>query len=63
MRGMADQDDDIPVIDLTDPVNAFARDILRANPDDPRFQGPKIEIYSEEWMKLFGKVKPPKTKS
>ena len=46
------QQDDIPTIDLTDPVNAFARDILRDNPQDPRFQGPKMDIYSDAWLKL-----------
>ena len=28
------------IIDLTDEVNANWRDILRANPDDPRFKAP-----------------------
>jgi hypothetical protein len=41
-------DDGDLTIDLTTGANAFARDILRANPNDPRFSGPdvpRMDIY------------------
>ena len=34
------QQGEIPVIDVADPVNANWRDILREDPNDPRFRRP-----------------------
>ena len=35
---------DLPVIDLAVGPNADWRDILRKNPNDPRFQGPPLTV-------------------
>ncbi|HOK45627.1 MAG TPA: hypothetical protein PLA43_13275 [Bryobacteraceae bacterium] len=58
-----EDDDDLTMIDLTDEVNANWRDLLRANPKDPRFTHPTIKgihltpverLPEEEQRELLG---------